>query len=89
MTATHDHSPPRGEGMPRAFSSAAMARRDVWPAALISATTGATRAACAPALPRKAAVAFARSASVSSWPLNPPSFAPRALAAASAAFVLV
>ena len=35
-----------------------------------------------------AAVAFARSASVGTWPLKPPSFAPRTLAAASAAFVL-
>ena len=45
MTATDDHSPPRGEGMSLAFSSAAMARGAVWPAALISAATGTTPAA--------------------------------------------
>ena len=44
MTAGAVHLPPRGAGMPLASSSAAMARSDVRPPALISAMTGARSA---------------------------------------------
>ena len=86
-TRTADHLPPRAAGMPRASSSAAMTRNDTQPAAFSSFTMSARSDARACALARWAALPAARAFAVSFTPRLPPSFTPRRLAAAKAAFV--
>lgn len=42
LTLATDHLPPSRVSIPRLLSSAAIAQRDAWPAARMSATTGAS-----------------------------------------------
>src|SRR4051794_7503137 len=90
ITAGAVHLPPRGAGMPLASSSDAIARSEVRPDALMSSTIGrrsvARSAAWALRLSTPTAVPLVRASAVR--PLGLPSLVPRALAAASAAFVL-
>src|SRR5271168_1347717 len=77
------HSPPRGVGMPRSFSAAAIWRSEDAPSALIVSITGARSAArCVAASALAWALAtFPLADTVSIAHIRPPSFTPRALAA--------
>ena len=72
------HWPPRGVGTPRALRAAAISLRDCAPALRTSLITGITLAACRSAAVFKAWTACLRAVAS----LGPPSFTPRALAAA-------
>jgi hypothetical protein len=88
LTCTADHSPRRlAAGMPRSFSAAAMHRSDLTPAACSSAMVGARSVARSFARSTSRLRPAARAVSLSSTPRLPPSFLPRALAAANAALV--
>jgi hypothetical protein len=75
--------------MPRSFKPAAMALNDVASEARRSAIVGARSASRSRAFSRRATTLFARPSTAISrmFPRSPPSLAPRAFAAASAAFV--
>ena len=87
-TWTADHSPPRGVAMFCSLSAAAICRREVAPVALIVSIAGRSSA---PRLSASADLAARAAAAIllqrSSDTRRPPSWVPRALAAARAAYV--
>jgi hypothetical protein len=78
---------PRAVEMPRSFSPAAMARKEVAPAVCNSAIVGARSATRASARFVTTSEAALRMALVIVVPRYPPSLTPRRFAAANAAFV--
>src|SRR5580704_11761612 len=86
-TMSFDHGPPRAARMPRAFNSRAMAADETMPEERISATVGTRSEMRADAFANCTCRALAKFSGVPKPPRKPPSFTPRALAAARPARV--